>query len=359
MAQVSVVIPVYNMAKYLPRCFASLQAQTMPDWETLLVDDGSPDNSGEICDEWAAKDDRFRVIHKANGGVCSARNAGLAAAQSAYAVLMDQDDLLAPCALEALLAVQKRFPGDFVLGLHTEIRKELPEGAFAPGTPVQRYAARQASYLYNDAPFPPPWGKLLDLDLMRRYGVRFDETIRDGYEDRPFMRDYLAAHWQRNAAARCTVVQLPLYFWERDNAESVSSSGRQPLKPWHLAMFDGFLTDCLNVYHVPPKSLQFYALEYVQTLAFSLSCLPEDTLEQDAAWIYEDPALGRLLDYFKRNKLYTVFYTPLCRKDTRLVAKLSRGRLENNAFYWHRYKLGRCLHPTWADWKGLDAIVRE
>ena len=63
MAQVSVVIPVYNMAKYLPRCFASLQAQTMPDWEALLVDDGSPDNSGEICDEWAAKDGRFRVLH--------------------------------------------------------------------------------------------------------------------------------------------------------------------------------------------------------------------------------------------------------------------------------------------------------
>ena len=124
-------------------------------------------------------------------------------------------------------------------------------------------------------------------------------------------------------------------------------------------MFDGFLTDCLNVYHVPPNSLQFYALEYVQTLAFSLSCLPPDTLEQDAAWIYEDPALGRLLDYFRTNKLYTVFYTPLRRKNTKLVAKLSRGRLENNSFYWHRYKLGRCLHPTWADWKGLEAIVRE
>ena len=76
-------------------------------------------------------------------------------------------------------------------------------------------------------------------------------------------------------------------------------------------MFDGFLTDCLNVYHVPPKSLQFYALEYVQTLAFSLSCLPPDTLEQDAAWIYEDPALGRLLDYFRKNKaLHGVLYPP-------------------------------------------------
>ena len=59
------------------------------------------------------------------------------------------------------------------------------------------------------------------------------------------------------------------------------------------------------------------------------------------------------------NKLYTVFYAPLRRKNTKLVAKLSRGRLENNSFYWHRYKLGRCLHPTWADWKGLEAIVRE
>ena len=181
----------------------------MPDWEALLVDDGSPDNSGEICDEWAAKDGRFRVIHKANGGVCSARNAGLAAAKSPYAVLMDQDDLLAPAHWKRFWPCRSGSSAILCWGCTRRSGKSCRTGAFAPDTPVQRYAARQASYLYNDAPFPPPWGKLLDLDLMRRYGVRFDETIRDGYEDRPFMRDYLAAHWQRNAAAQCAVVQLP------------------------------------------------------------------------------------------------------------------------------------------------------
>ena len=359
MAQVSVVIPVYNMAKYLPRCFASLQAQTMPDWEALLVDDGSPDNSGEICDEWTAKDGRFRVIHKANGGVCSARNAGLAAAKSPYAVLMDQDDLLAPCALEALLAVQKRFLGDFVLGLHTEIRKELPDGAFAPDTPVQRYAARQASYLYNDAPFPPPWGKLLDLDLMRRYGVRFDETIRDGYEDRPYMREYLAALWKTDPLTPCVVVQAPLYFWERGNVGSVSQSGHQPLKPWHLSMFDTFLQDCLTVYKTPPVSLQFYMMQYIQTLAFSISCLPAQSRQADAAWIYSTPEYDRLLAYFRDNRIYSVFYLPFKYRRTELIARLSRGRLENDAFYWRLYKLGRLLHPFWRDWQGIDAIPAD
>ena len=74
---VSCIIPVYNTEKYLPRCIESVLAQTFVDWEMLLIDDGSTDASGSICDEYAAKDERIRVIHKPNGGLTSARNAGL------------------------------------------------------------------------------------------------------------------------------------------------------------------------------------------------------------------------------------------------------------------------------------------
>ena len=77
MPKVSIIVPVYKAEKYLNRCVDSILAQTFTDWELLLIDDGSPDRSGEICDEYAKKDSRIRVIHKENGGVSSARQRGL------------------------------------------------------------------------------------------------------------------------------------------------------------------------------------------------------------------------------------------------------------------------------------------
>ena len=77
MPKISIIVPVYKAEKYLNRCVDSILAQTFTDWELLLIDDGSPDRSGEICDEYAKKDSRIRVIHKENGGVSSARQRGL------------------------------------------------------------------------------------------------------------------------------------------------------------------------------------------------------------------------------------------------------------------------------------------
>lgn len=82
--KISVIVPVYNAEKYLHRCIDSILAQTFADFELLLIDDGSTDKSGEICDEYADKDARIRVFHKANGGVSSARNVGLDNALGEY-----------------------------------------------------------------------------------------------------------------------------------------------------------------------------------------------------------------------------------------------------------------------------------
>lgn len=106
--KVSVIIPIYKVEQYLPDCLNSLLAQTYRDWEAILVDDGSPDKSGDICDEYAARDSRFRVIHKENGGVSSARNVGLYEANGEWIMFLDSDDELSPNTLSDCVKVQKR-----------------------------------------------------------------------------------------------------------------------------------------------------------------------------------------------------------------------------------------------------------
>lgn len=102
MKKLSVIVPVYKSEQYLDRCVRSILAQTYSNLEVILVDDGSPDNSGKMCDEFAANDSRVRVIHKANGGVSSARNAGLDAANGDYVAFVDSDDFIAPDMYEKL-----------------------------------------------------------------------------------------------------------------------------------------------------------------------------------------------------------------------------------------------------------------
>ena len=120
---VSVVVPVWGAERTLDRCVRSVLGQALGPGDALeciLVDDGSPDRCGEICDAYAARDPRVQVIHKEDGGVSSARNAGLRRSRGAYVVFLDSDDALRPGALAAALAAQAAAPGDFVLWHYTD-----------------------------------------------------------------------------------------------------------------------------------------------------------------------------------------------------------------------------------------------
>lgn len=111
---VSVVIPVYNVEAYLQECVDSVLAQTMQDFEIILVDDGATDNSGRMCDEYARQDPRVRVIHQANGGLSVARNTGLDAAEGTYVYFLDSDDYIESYALEHLLNLAEKEQADVV-----------------------------------------------------------------------------------------------------------------------------------------------------------------------------------------------------------------------------------------------------
>ena len=134
---ISIIVPVYNVEHYLPKCIESILNQSFADFEVWLIDDGSSDNSGKICDEYACKDARIRVVHKQNGGVNTARKMGCKLAQGEYIALVDSDDSLPPLALSALYDKAKSLNLDVVLGSSNDIcngveRKNLnvAEGLF-------------------------------------------------------------------------------------------------------------------------------------------------------------------------------------------------------------------------------------
>ena len=101
--KISVIVPVYNVEQYLDRCVNSIVQQTYQNLEIVLIDDGSPDQCPQMCDEWSKKDNRIKVVHKENGGLSSARNAGLDTASGEYIAFVDSDDYIDNQMLELML----------------------------------------------------------------------------------------------------------------------------------------------------------------------------------------------------------------------------------------------------------------
>lgn len=121
MAKVSIIIPIYNVEKYVKKTIESAIKQTEKDIEIILVDDGSTDTSVEICDEYASKDGRIVVIHKENAGLSSARNTGTQIATSEYVMYLDGDDYLRENTVERVLQVMKEYPSDFIQYQYQEV----------------------------------------------------------------------------------------------------------------------------------------------------------------------------------------------------------------------------------------------
>lgn len=184
--QISIVIPVYNVEKYLDNCIKSLQEQVCPMWQAILVDDGSTDNSGIICDEWAEKDKRIVVLHQKNKGVSAARNSGIAAAQGEYLTFVDADDRIHPRYLQVL----KESMGDCdlsVCGVNdgNEGKEVLPqevcEVKLLRRTPSRYAKLPYINYVYN---------KMYRTDIIKQNKLQFPEGMHRG-EDALFVLAYL------------------------------------------------------------------------------------------------------------------------------------------------------------------------
>lgn len=188
--KISVIVPVYNVENYLCRCVDSIINQTFTDFEVLLIDDGSPDRSGEICDEYAQKDSRVKAFHKKNGGVSSARNLGISKANGKYIVFVDPDDLILPNTLGVLVLRSEESCADIVYGraykFSTSDYSDLKEIFPYPLSDLQNIHNGIDLYTQNVGIRGAVWGNVFKADFLRKNKLFFIESIANG-EDSFFM----------------------------------------------------------------------------------------------------------------------------------------------------------------------------
>lgn len=189
MPKISIIVPVYKVEKYLRRCLDSIVNQTFTDWECILVDDGSPDNSGKICDEYAEKDRRFRVFHQVNTGVSAARNKGLDEARGEWISFVDSDDWIEDNALESL--TEKMSDYHLIIGgiMHVQGSSTIEQRFTSQNINLTFFINLlfvSSNYGYLGYLFP----KLYDSKIIQRNNLRFNEKIYYN-EDRLFLLQYV------------------------------------------------------------------------------------------------------------------------------------------------------------------------
>lgn len=176
---ISVIVPVYNVAEYLSECIESILKQTYSNLEIILIDDGSIDGSGQICDEYMKKDKRICVIHKNNGGVSSARNTGLEQFKGDYITFVDADDSIEPHYCEVLLDVIEKFNADMSCCSLSGIDgvKKFPIGYQSLNTKEQKIVnLKEDSFnFFQWYSINGPFCKLIKKDLIGE--LRFDESL--------------------------------------------------------------------------------------------------------------------------------------------------------------------------------------
>lgn len=196
--KISVIVPVYNSEEYLPDTAANILNQSFEEFELILVDDGSKDRSGKICDELAQKDKRVKVIHKQNGGICSARNCALKLAKGEYIAFCDNDDMYLPGLLKDNYELAKKHNADVVR--YSRKYQTVRDGkvvteeitAFDAGA----YSREEFNKNYYNISLAGEavWSGIYKREFLEKHNLTFDESMKFGYEDVDFItRLYLCS----------------------------------------------------------------------------------------------------------------------------------------------------------------------
>lgn len=213
MPKISVIVPVYKAENYLSKCVDSMLAQSFADFELILVNDGSPDGSPLICDNYAQSDPRVLVVHQSNAGVSAARNAGIFAAQGDYLVFVDSDDFVSSTYLEELYKGYLRSADIAICGYYV-VTNDLSVLAVVDRSLPQEYIGDISKVFKNIIEsdlLNSPWNKLFKTKVIKENHISFDKNMTLG-EDLCFNIAYLYN------CKTCYICNLPLYYYIKSNS---------------------------------------------------------------------------------------------------------------------------------------------
>lgn len=303
--KISIIVPMYKVEDYLDDCVKSIINQTYKNLEIILVDDGSPDNSGKMADEYAKQDDRIRVIHKVNGGVSSARNAGLEAATGDYIMFPDADDFLFENSCEVLIEKIQKEDADYVIGnyINSYENGDLWEN---PVFNREKYKEFKLSIKdYKDSFFimnSAAWNKIFNHEFLKRIEAKFAEGFAIA-EDAMFttycfiksskvyyIPDIIYSYRQRSGVSSASVNCTSKYFF------SISKSYKR--------IYENFRDN---------NELGFYRFFYAKSMTYMLYKFIDSQL------LTEEEKIDVLTDMRWFYKLSKELNVPACQESLELI----------------------------------------
>ncbi len=213
---VSIIVPCYNVEQYLPKCIESILNQSYANWELILIDDGSPDSSGNICDSYADKDNRIRVIHKENGGLSSARNAGIDIAKGEYITCLDSDDYWHKDFLKVLLNYSKQYNAEIVQCGFRKVKDNCIDKNEHPGR-VNLYDNH--SVFIKQACKITIWAKLYKRNLFEEIRMPIGKINEDDYTT-----------WKLYFKAKKICVLTGCFYYYRINPHSIMAKQKKEIR---------------------------------------------------------------------------------------------------------------------------------
>lgn len=225
--KVSIVVPIYNVEKYLNECVDSILNQSLKDIEVILVDDGSPDNCGKIVDEYAAKDPRVVPVHQKNSGYSVAVNKGIDLAKGEYIGIIESDDFIEPDMYESLYNNAKQNKTDVTKGLFYYYNPTLGEAnqnkTYANPSGIDLRLAPSGAFHVTEWPriigfHASIWSSIYRADFVKK--IKIPETAGASYQDFPFMIEVMCK------AERISVVKRPFVHWRNEPQQGNSTSAR-------------------------------------------------------------------------------------------------------------------------------------
>ena len=327
MARISFILPIYKVEKYLPRAIDSLKYQTCGDWEAILVDDGSPDGCGAICDKAAAEDSRFKAVHRKNGGIGLARNSGMDAAAGEYIHFYDPDDEIAPDFVEKVIKAADSTNADVIYFAYSERYfdergVQVGEKVIAPpllgtftGEPFKEHFDQLTTLYYA-------WSKVIRRGIAEEHKVRF--TPVKLVEDGVFYAKYF-----RYSPKTVTLMSDKLYMYtmgrsgsaigsyhkERDKeCFTLSETIEDVLKDWGLLSspmhYDTLCYCYVRDLQLSIKNMSLSPLSMKERTAWLRNIMSEDKIRKAVKNVPSDRILSRndriKLFFLKRGMYRTV-----------------------------------------------------